>query len=75
MLKKRKIKANVYLHQKDDYARTVHIDVEAPELSKIIKPGETTFAAGKRGGFFVGLRKEMIFWKAELSEIPKSFAL
>lgn len=56
------IKAKVYLHLKDAAtgSRVMHIDVEAPELNKIIKAKEATYAAGKSGGFFVGLKKEMI---------------
>lgn len=56
------IKAKVYLHLKDPETRSriIHIDVESEELNKIIKPGEATYAAGKAGGFFVGLKKEML---------------
>lgn len=56
------IKAKVYLHLKDPETRSriIHIDVESDELNKIIKPGEATYAAGKEGGFFVGLKKEML---------------
>jgi len=53
--------AKVYVHEKGkSQARITHIDVEHPSLNKIIKPKEATYAAGKRGGFFVGLKKEMI---------------
>ena len=51
--------AKVYIHYPDAFARVVHIDVEHPSLNKIIKPKEATYAAGKEGGFFVGLKKEM----------------
>lgn len=53
--------AKVYIHEKGKSgARITHIDVEHPKLNKIIKPKEATYAAGKHGGFFVGLKKEMI---------------
>jgi hypothetical protein len=38
----------------------IHIDVEHPDLNKIILPGESTFAQGKVGGFFLGLKKKMM---------------
>ena len=53
--------AKVYIHEKGkSRASVTHIDVEHPDLNTIIKPKEATFAAGKHGGFFVGLKKEMI---------------
>jgi len=53
--------AKVYIHQKGKSGASVtHIDVEHPSLNKIIKPKEATYAAGKHGGFFVGLKKDMI---------------
>lgn len=53
--------AKVYIHEKGkSFARITHIDVEHPRLNKIIKAKEATYAAGKNGGFFVGLKKEMI---------------
>ncbi len=53
--------ARVFIHQKGkSNARITHIDVEHPEINNIIKPKEATYAAGKEGGFFVGLKKEMI---------------
>ena len=53
--------ARVFIHEKGkSMARITHIDVEHPELNKIIKEKEATYAAGKNGGFFVGLKKEMI---------------
>ena len=52
--------ARVYIHEKDEFARVVHIDIEHPDINKIIKPGEATYAAGKLGGCFIGLKKEMI---------------
>ena len=54
--------AKVYIHLKDPETRSrvIHIDVEHPDLNKIISPGETTFAQGKVGGFFLGLKKNMI---------------
>lgn len=53
--------AKVYLHQKGkSMARITHIDIEHPDLNKIIKPKEATYAAGKEGGCFIGLKKEML---------------
>ena len=56
------IKAKVYIHLKDKKtgSKIIHIDVESNELNKIIKPGESSYVGGKRGGFFVGLKKEML---------------
>ena len=52
----------VYVHKKDadTGSRVMHIDIESPELNKIIKDGEATYCAGKHGGVFIGLKKEMI---------------
>lgn len=53
--------AKVYVHVKGKAgARVTHIDVEHPSLNRIMKKGEATYAAGKHGGFFVGLKKEML---------------
>ena len=57
---KHKIKINSYVHEKGKAkARITHIDLEG-DISKIIKPGETTFVKGKPGGVFIALKKEMI---------------
>ena len=54
-------KADVYIHLKGKSGATVtHVDVELDELNKIIKPGESTYVGSKRGGVFLGLKKEMI---------------
>jgi hypothetical protein len=54
-------KADVYLHEKGkSRARVTHIDIELPELNKIIKPGEATYVQGKEGGVFIGLKKDMM---------------
>ena len=52
----------VYLHKKDPLtnSRIMHIDIESDELNKIIKDKEATYCAGKPGGVFIGLKKEMI---------------
>ncbi len=52
----------VYIHKKDPATRSriIHIDIESSELNKIIKNGEATYCAGKRGGIFIGLKKKMI---------------
>ena len=53
--------AKVYIHEKGkSFARITHIDIEHPIINKIIKPKEATYAAGKHGGFFIGLKKPMI---------------
>ena len=50
-----------YIHVKGkSRARITHIDIESPELERIIKSGEATYCAGKRGGVFIGLKKEML---------------
>jgi len=54
-------KADVYIHLKGKSGATVtHVDVELDVLNKILKPGENTFVGSKRGGVFLGLKKEMI---------------
>jgi hypothetical protein len=53
--------AKVYVHEKGkSMARITHIDIEHSDINKIIKPKEATYAAGKKGGCFIGLKKEMI---------------
>ena len=62
--------ARVYIHEKGkSMARITHIDVEHPDLNRIIKDGEATYCAGKAGGFFVGLKKRMIIRANKLIEI------
>jgi hypothetical protein len=41
-------------------AKIPHIDIESPVLNEIIKPNEATFANGKEGGVFIGLKREML---------------
>ncbi len=54
-------KADVYVHEKGkSLAKITHIDIELPELNKIIKPNEASYVQGKEGGIFIGLKKEMI---------------
>jgi len=54
-------KAEVYIHMKGKSgAQVTHIDIELPELNEIIKAGESTYVGGKKGGVFLGLRKDMI---------------
>ena len=54
-------KANVYIHEKGkSNARITHLDIELDELNSIIKPGEASYVQGKKGGVFIGLKKEMI---------------
>ncbi|MFH0868411.1 MAG: hypothetical protein V1831_03790 [Candidatus Woesearchaeota archaeon] len=53
--------AKVYIHVKGkSNARITHIDIESPVINKIIKDKEATYCAGKQGGCFIGLKKEMI---------------
>lgn len=56
------IKADVYIHKQDPETRSriIHIDIESPLLSQIIKPDEVTFTKGKVGGVFIGLKKPML---------------
>ena len=57
---KKRIKAEVYVHEKGKSNATVtHIDIEG-KISEIIKPGETTFVKGKPRGCFIALKKAMI---------------
>lgn len=54
-------KADVYLHLKGkSKARVTHVDVELDKLNDIIKDGESSYVGGKKGGVFLGLKKEMI---------------
>jgi hypothetical protein len=52
----------VYIHLKDTRtnSKTLHIDIESPELNKIIGERERTYCGGKRGGIFIGLKRKMI---------------
>lgn len=53
--------AKVYVHEQGkSNARITHIDIEHPEINEIIKKGEATYCAGKSGGCFIGLKKEML---------------
>lgn len=57
----------VYIHEKGkSRARITHIDIESDEINKIIEDGESTYCAGKAGGCFIGLKKEMIKRAEEL---------
>jgi hypothetical protein len=54
-------KAQVYLHLKGkSRARVTHIDIELDKLNEIIKDKESSYVGGKKGGVFLGLKKEMI---------------
>lgn len=54
--------AKVYVHLPDKATRSkiLHMDIEHSLINEIIKPKEATYAAGKNGGVFIGLKKEMI---------------
>ncbi|MEM3421312.1 MAG: hypothetical protein QW835_02870 [Candidatus Hadarchaeum sp.] len=56
------IPAKVYIHKRDPLTRSKipHIDIEAPILNEIIRPNESTYASGKEGGVFIGLKREML---------------
>ena len=56
------IKAKVYIHKKDKSTKSkiIHIDIESPLINRIIKPGESSYVAGKKGGVFIGLKKDML---------------
>ena len=54
-------KADVYIHLKGKSgANVTHLDIELSELNDIIKPGESSYVGGKKGGVFLGLKKDMI---------------
>jgi len=54
-------KADVYVHLKGKSGASVtHVDIELDKLNDILKPGENSFVGAKKGGVFLGLKKEMI---------------
>ena len=62
-------KADVYVHVKGKSGATVtHVDIELDELNKILKPGESSYVGAKKGGVFIGLKKEMISRAEKLAE-------
>ena len=62
-------KADVYLHVKGkSNAKITHIDIELGELNKIIRDKESSYAGGKGGGVFIGLKKAMIERAEKLHE-------
>ena len=62
-------KADVYIHLKGNSGATVtHLDIELDELNEIIKAGENSYVGGKDGGFFIGLKKEMILRAEKLAK-------
>jgi len=66
--------AKVYIHEKGkSRARVTHIDVEHPMLNSIIKPKEVTYCQGKEGGFFIGLKREMLERAGKVIEKLKDF--
>lgn len=65
-------KVKVYLHEQGkSNARITHIDIESPEIAEIIKEGEATYCAGKQGGCFIGLKREMLERAKKLIEKRK----
>ena len=66
-------KADVYIHLKGKSGATVtHLDIELDELNKVLKPGENSFVGAKKGGVFIGLKKEMIERAEKLAKKKKS---
>ena len=64
-------KASVYIHEKGQSNATVtHVDIELDALNTIMKPKEATYVQAKKGGVFIGLKKEMI--KRAEGMLPKS---
>jgi hypothetical protein len=62
----------VYLHEAGkSRAKITHIDIESKEIAEIIKDKEVTFCAGKPGGCFIGLKKEMLERAKKLIEKKK----
>ncbi|PIU75682.1 hypothetical protein COS75_02940 [Candidatus Pacearchaeota archaeon CG06_land_8_20_14_3_00_35_12] len=58
---KKPLKIRAFLHEAGKSgARITHIDIEGPMISKIIRPGEATYCAGKQAGAFIGLKKSML---------------
>ncbi|OIO80480.1 hypothetical protein AUJ84_03395 [Candidatus Pacearchaeota archaeon CG1_02_32_132] len=54
-------KADVYIHLKGKSGASVtHVDIELDALNDILKPGENTYVGAKKGGVFLGLKKDMI---------------
>ncbi len=64
------LKVKAYIHLKDPATRSrvMHIDIESPELGKIIRPGESTYAAGKEGGVIIGLKRDMLVRANDVAE-------
>ncbi len=62
-------KADVYIHLKGQSRATItHVDIELPELNKILKLGENSYVGAKPGGVFIGLKKEMIIRAEKLAK-------
>ncbi len=53
--------ARVYLHvtRKGD-ERIVHLDIDHPDLNDFLPPKEASYAGGREGGVFVGLRTKQM---------------
>lgn len=66
-----KVKAYIHLRDPSTNSRIMHIDIESDELNKIIKPGEATYCAGKEGGVFIGLKKEMLKRVEAMEKVKK----
>jgi hypothetical protein len=66
------VKAYIHLKDPETDSRIMHIDIESPELNKIIKPGEATYCAGKEGGVFIGLKSEMLRRAESMEKVKKT---
>lgn len=65
-------KADVYVHVKGKSGASVtHVDIELDELNDILKPGESSYVGAKKGGVFIGLKKEMIKRAEGLRDVKK----
>lgn len=51
--------AKVYLHVSEfEGEALLHIDVDHPDLGRIILPREASYVGGREGGLFIGLRPQ-----------------
>ena len=67
-------KADVYVHIKGKSgARITHIDIELDILNEIIKEGESSYVGGKKGGVFIGLKKEFAWRQKKAAQYGSNF--
>lgn len=49
--------ARVFIHASEQGGeRLLHLDIDHPDLNKIIPPREASYVGGREGGVFIGLR-------------------